>query len=509
MTFGEVNVTMDPSRFRIETSSSSEILNIVIKRYQDLVLFPYGRGGHVADNHLVLTVTVASDNEDLQLGVSENYTLSIDGSSNLAITADTVYGAMRALETFSQLITYSETADAYSINFTPIMIEDFPRFAYRGVLLDLARHFIPTSFILHVLDSLSWSKMNVLHLHFTDGESFPIQSLTFPNLTADGAYNVRAIYTHEDLQEMVAYGKLLGINVIPEIDVPAHSLVWTNAFPDMATICPNHDSDTDNVPLSPASEQTLPVIDGIFNEMFGLFDSLLFHTGGDEIVLDCWSEDPKVSAWMTAHNFTTVQTEQYLQDHFTQTLAAANRTMVVWNDGFSNGVKYDPSTIIEVWDSYTLMQDIVDAGYRAIDSFDYYLNDMTPTDQYYYEWIDTWQGMYHADPQGNITSNEHLVIGGEAPIWGEQVDVGSTDAFIWPRAIGVAERLWSSREVTYIPTALTRFGEFICRISARGTSSGPMFPDFCLATFMYDQIDFNNPIQRLTPHQIRSVLGKQ
>eukprot|EP01133_Synstelium_polycarpum_P018604 gene18604-22263_t len=510
MTFGDVNVTMDPSRFRIETSSTSEILNIVIKRYQDLVLFPYGRGGHVADNHLVLTLTVASDNEDLQLGVSENYTLSIDGSSNIAVTADTVYGAMRALETFSQLISYNETADAYSINFTPIMINDFPRFQWRGLMIDPARHYLPKTMIMHILDSMSWSKLNVLHIHLTDGESFTPQSLTFPNLTTEGAFNPLAIYSVEDLEEIVAYGKMVGVRVQAEIDVPGHSMAWTKAFPDIITVCPDYDSDTDHVPFSPASEQTIPIIDGVFNDMIKIFDSNTFHTGGDEVVLDCWGEDPKVIAWMAQNNYTTVQTQQYFTDHFTKTLAAANKTMVIWNDAYANGVTLDPSTIIQVWDSSTLMQDIVDSGFRAIASFDYYLNLMAPSgNSNYYEWIDTYQGMYHSDPQANITTNEHLVIGGETPIWGEQVDIGSIDAFIWPRAIAIAERLWSDREVTYIPTSMTRFTDFICRISARGTAASPIEPDWCLATLMYDQIDFFNPIQRLTTQQIRSILGKQ
>eukprot|EP01133_Synstelium_polycarpum_P018605 gene18605-22264_t len=507
--FGTVNMTIDPSKFRIETTSSSEILNIVIKRYQELVLFTFGKGSHVADNHMTLTVSVASDSEDLVLGVSENYTLSVDGEQ-LEIAADTVFGAVRALETFSQLISYGEMTDIYTINYAPVVIKDYPRFPWRGLMIDAASHYLPASFIMHILDSMSWVKFNVLHIHFTSGDSFTVESATFPNITTDGAFNPVAVYSSDDIEEIIAYGKVLGIRIIPEFDVPGHSLSWTKAFPDTLTNCPGIANPL-YAPFSPASESTLPVIDGVFNDMFKIFDSQHFHVGGDEVVLRCWANDHKVLAWMNSHNYTTLQTEQYFIDHISETLDTAGRTMIAWNDLFSNGMEMDPSTIIQVWDSAELTNKIVSAGYQAITSYNYYLNLQVPVGIEYYEFVDTWQGMYQniSDPHFNITNNQHLVLGGEGLIWGNKVDISNVDGFLWPRAIGLAERFWSDRNVDDISNALTRFGEHICRISARGTASGPLFPDWCASTFFFQTIDFMNPIQRLSTQQIHSILGKQ
>eukprot|EP01133_Synstelium_polycarpum_P004107 gene4107-4794_t len=509
MTFGNVNLTIDPTKFAIETASSSPVLAIAIKRYQEILLFPFGLGT-LNDAIYTLQVTVASDNEDLQLGVSENYTLSVTETS-MTISADTIYGAMRALETFSQLVTYSDADNTYSINFTPVVVNDFPRFPWRGLLIDTGRHFQPASYIMHLIESLAYSKLNTLHWHVTDAPSFAAQSLTFPNMTLGSWDQTTAVYSVEDMEAIVSYGKSWGIRVVPEFDTPAHSFSWGAAFPEIITQCPQDLWDSSMIPLSPATEKSFEVIEGVYGDMTNIFFDNHFHAGGDETDLNCWNTDPTVAAWMKEQGYSTVDTESYIMGRVTDILNKLNRTKVIWNDPYTNGDTLDKDTIIEVWTSPGVLQDVVNDGFRAINSYFWYLNDMIPIPgDTYYEWQNTWIGFYQSDPLVGVTTNQHLVLGGEACIWGEQADHRSVDVRVWPRAVGIAERFWSAANVNDTQNALTRIADFSCHMSMRGVQSGPLFPNFCLGELgYYDDMDFDAPIDPLSRKQVLSILGKQ
>ncbi|GAM21553.1 hypothetical protein SAMD00019534_047280 [Acytostelium subglobosum LB1] len=501
VTFGSTTGLLNPQKFKITTSSSSSILAGAIQRYSSL-FFPFGNGAASSAPAATLNIKVASASETLDFGVSENYTISATTSS-YTITADTIYGAMRGLETFSQLIAYTQSSNSYSIPFLPIVINDYPRFPWRGIMIDTGRHFQPASYIMHLIEGLSYSKFNTLHWHVTDTESFGAE---VPNSNVTNPYNSVAVWSTADIQAIVAHGKSYGVRVVPEFDVPAHSYSWRYGAPDMFTNCPSYYNWMDQVPMSPASDNALDVVKSVFTEMSSLFVDSFFHTGGDELALDCWNEDPAVKAWMAQKGFSTVQTEQYFEDYFTTVLQSLNRTKVVWNDPYSNGVALAKDTVVHVWDSTSLMQSIVNDGYRAIASFDYYLNDQIPVSgQTHYEWQDTWQDFYGADPLAGISSNGHLVIGGEGCIWGEQADQFAVDVRVFPRALGISERLWSDESLTDVQSALTRIGALSCRISQRGIASGPLFPDFCL---MPDDVaDYlETPRSVLSREEVLSIL---
>ncbi|GAM26655.1 hypothetical protein SAMD00019534_098300 [Acytostelium subglobosum LB1] len=504
---GEVTLPVDPKQFTIATTSSSQILKINIQRYQKLFFSAGPAQQHTsAVAALTLNINVASDNEDLFLGVDESYSI-VANSHELTITANTVYGAVRALETFSQLITFARPANTYSIQYTPITIKDYPRFQWRGMLVDSGRHYLPVDFILHILDTLAYAKFNVLHWHIVDAQSFPVQSSTYPDLT-NGAYNPIAIYTHDQIQQVIAYGKTYGIRVVPEFDIPGHSASWGVGYPQLLASCPSYASNTNNLLLNIADQYTYTFIKNLFTEITPLFPDNYFHTGGDEVILDCWSEDPSIVAWMTQNNYSLVEAEQYFETQMSNILASLNRTKIVWNDPYINGVQLDQNTVIQVWDVSNVTQQIINNGFKAIVANAYYLDKQVPSpfNKIHYEWQDTWQDFYSYDPMYGITENGDNILGAEACMWGDQLNQVQFDVQVWPRSLAIAERFWSNEAIVNIDDALVRIEAQSCSIAKRGVNSGPLFPDFCFLPA--DVPSGQHPILRLTPEQVASILRK-
>ncbi|KAH9767865.1 Beta-hexosaminidase 1 [Citrus sinensis] len=184
-----------------------------------------------------LKIVVHSDNEELQLGVDESYTLLVAKNEGLSIIgeatieANTVYGALRGLETFSQLCSFDYDTKSVLVYKAPWYIQDKPRFAFRGLLIDTSRHYLPVDVIEQIIESMSYAKLNVLHWHIIDEQSFPLEVPTYPNLWK-GAYSKWERYTVEDAHEIVSPK---GINVMAEVDVPGHAESWEETFNSFAS----------------------------------------------------------------------------------------------------------------------------------------------------------------------------------------------------------------------------------------------------------------------------------
>lgn len=183
-------------------------------------------------------------------------------NDKIIINSRTVYGALRALESLSQLVMYDFDSNSYQIVGLPILIEDAPRYEHRGLLLDTSRHFQPVDFIKRTIDGISYAKLNVFHWHVVDTQSFPFQSLTFPKLW-EGAYSKAERYSREDVIDIVEYGRLRGIKVMMEIDMPGHAGSWCKGYPE---ICP---STTCLQPLNPSNEETFKLISSLLGECTG------------------------------------------------------------------------------------------------------------------------------------------------------------------------------------------------------------------------------------------------
>ncbi|KAH9703240.1 Beta-hexosaminidase 1 [Citrus sinensis] len=242
-TSGNDTLSVDPALYLSVSGkgSGSKIVKEAFERYK-AIIFEHeveGVNSHSVFNNFrkrrswgfdigTLKIVVHSDNEDLQLGVDESYTLLVAKNEGLSIIgeatieANTVYGALRGLETFSQLCSFDYDTKSVLVYKAPWYIQDKPRFAFRGLLIDTSRHYLPVDVIKQIIESMSYAKLNVLHWHIIDEQSFPLEVPTYPNLWK-GAYSKWERYTVEDAHEIVGPK---GINVMAEVDVPGHAESW-------------------------------------------------------------------------------------------------------------------------------------------------------------------------------------------------------------------------------------------------------------------------------------------
>jgi len=421
-------------------------------------------------------------NPDLQLGVDESYNLTISSTGTATLRANRIWGALRGLESFSQLVDFDPKTTTYSVVDTPVTIVDQPRFQWRGLLMDTSRHFLDAATLYRTIDALAYNKMNTLHWHTVDAQSFPVESISYPNLTAAGAYHpTLAVYKQSFIKDVVAYGYQRGVRVVPEFDIPGHAYSWGNSYP-IRSQCPsNYAANINNYPLDPSSNQTLPIVQAFLAEMVKLFNDKTLHLGGDEVETVCWTQNPQVATWMQTQGFTTgEQVYQYFETAFAGYVQSFNRTLVVWQDVFNAGVSLADSTIVQIWEDQNTLAQVVGAGLKAITAFPYYLDKQVPVAGVtQYEWIDTWKNFYAIEPTSGVTKNVDLILGGEACMWGEQVDGTVFDERVWPRASAVGERLWSPQNTTDVNDAKLRLIDFRCRLARRGINASPIAPDFC------------------------------
>lgn len=518
---GQHQADLSPLGFEVITASESTVLNAAIQRYQHQQLFfPFPTRHDPIKQRLTLNVAVSDDNDtNLGLGMQESYMLlvpqppSSHGSPwEATLKAGTVWGALRGLETFSQLIRWNDASETYSIPDLPINIIDWPRFPWRGLLIDVSRHYLPTYAIKRTLDAMSYNKFNVLHLHATDGQSFPVESTLYPNLTK-AAWGKKAVYSHSDLREVVRYAWERGIRVVPEWEMPGHAYGFGAGYPYMVAHCPTYTTDPNMVPLNIASDRVYDFLLGFIAEMAQIFPDEFVHTGGDEVAVDCWVKDPKIKQWFLEHHNITdpyrmfAYFEKRLGSIMQPSEATANgrvrppmgrqdpslppyvnRTMVVWQDVWDDNWQRlaHPETVVEVWLDQDTLRRIIDTGYRTIWAYPWYLDQQTPgmaPKKTFYEWVDTWMALYAAEPfRGlNLTeAQEAMMLGGEGCMWGENVDETNIDSRIWPRAAAIAERLWSAARVNDASAARPRLVNFRCNsLARRGIGAGPVMLDYC------------------------------
>jgi hexosaminidase len=285
-----------------------------------------------------LSVKVENLSEDYpQLETDESYQISINENGEGEITAKTIYGALHALETFSQLVIFNYDEGCYHLVGIPIAIIDSPRYSHRGLLLDTSRHFQPLTELKRTIDALSYAKYNVLHWHIVDTQSFPFESLTYPNLW-NGSYTIVERYRQSDIISIVEYGRERGVKIMIEFDIPGHAGSWCSGYPE---ICP---SSTCLEPLDPSSDLTFQVIESLMKECTtptatrqAMFPYSLFHLGGDEVEYWCWSSSPHVLAWAKEQGYnSTEDIYKYFLDRAAQLARSYGRTPVQWVEVFEH-----------------------------------------------------------------------------------------------------------------------------------------------------------------------------
>jgi len=330
---------------------------------------------------------------------------------------------------------------------------------------------------------MEYNKLNVFHWHMVDAESFPFESRVFPNISIYGRYANDAIYTYDNINDLVNYAYDRGIRIIPEIDVPGHTGGIALSYRHLVVFCDNMQYGVDNIALNPIKNETYTFVQQLLTEVASLFPDAFFHIGGDEVNPLCWPQDPDISNYMKQYNLTTQDLQASFEQKAQNMIAAINKSSIVWEEVFDLGSPVLNDTIINVWldNPATVITNAVQSGRRVVISSGWYMDRMQVNNSYY-QWIFTWHDFYGEPTAGtNLTADqEALILGGEMSVWTESVDEVNFDERLWTRGPAVAERLWSGKQVNDYKLAAPRLEYFRCKLISRGVQSGPTIPSYCM-----------------------------
>jgi len=409
--------------------------------------------------HATLAIRADHGSEPVQdLAEDESYVLEVT-SAGAKLTAANPLGVMHGLQTFLQLVEV--VPDGYAA--PAIHIEDTPRFPWRGLSLDVSRHFISMPVLQRNVDALAAVKMNVLHLHLSDDQGFRLQSREFPQLQdlgSDGMY-----YSQAEMRELIAYASDRGIRIVPEFDMPGHSTAWFVGYPELSSGPGPYQIERRwgifDPAMDPTRESTYKLLDKFIAEMASIFPDRYFHIGGDEVNGKQWDANAKIHEFMRAHN---LKSNQELQQYFTvrveKIVSKHHKSMVGWDEILTPGMPKD--VVIQSWRGQESLAEAAKQGYRGILSSGYYLDAIQPAAQHYL--VDPLSG-----PGAMLTpAQQKLILGGEACMWEEFASDESVESRIWPRAAAVAERLWSPQQVQDVNSMYRRMAAVSAQLEQLG-----------------------------------------
>lgn len=352
-------------------------------------------------------------------------------------------------------------------------ITDKPQFPWRGLMLDVSRHWFTKEEVMRFIDELAEYKMNVFHWHLTDDQGWRIEIKSLPNLTAKGAWRAKRVgqwwqrepqqpdeeatyggyYTQEDIKDVLAYAKQRYVRVIPEIDVPGHSLATLVAYPELACMkapkyvnVGNKFYGEDENTLCAGKEETFEFLDKVFTEVAALFPDEYIHVGGDECFKGFWHKCPRCQARMKAENLKDEnELQSYVIHRLESILKAKGKKLIGWDEILEGGLA--PDATVMSWRG-------MEGGIKAAKANHHVI--MTPTQHCY---LDLWQGEPSVEPDtysmcrlsdsyrfNPVPDNvpAEMVLGGQGNLWSESVPTfRHAEYMTWPRGWALAEVLWS------------------------------------------------------------------
>jgi len=373
------------------------------------------------------------------VGDDESYNLEIS-EQQAKIIAPTTVGAMRGLETFLQLLA----SDKDGFYFPAVSIADKPRFAWRGLMIDSARHFQPMEVLKRNLDAMAAVKLNVLHWHLTEDQGFRIESKKFPELHQMGSDGF--FYTQEQAREIIKYAADRGIRVMPEFDMPGHATAWLVSHPEIGSAPGPYK--IERLPgifdptMDPTNEKTYRLLKGFFKEMSALFPDAYMHIGGDENKGKQWTANQKIQAFMKEKGIKdNHELQTYFNKRLLKFLQKEGKIMMGWDEIFQPDLPKD--VVIHSWRGQKALANAAKQGFQGVLSNGYYIDLMFPASQH-----------YAVDPlpaDSPLSAEEQKrILGGEATMWSEWVSPETIDSRIWTRTAAIAERFWSPREVNQV-----------------------------------------------------------
>jgi hexosaminidase len=436
-----------------------------------------------------------SSNAAIQLSINtinnntigkEGYTLNVT-ENNISATANTAAGLFYAVQTLLQLlptqIESKTVVETVSWQIPCVEITDYPRFAWRGLMLDVSRHFFTKDEVKQYINEMARYKFNLLHWHLTDDEGWRIEIKSLPRLTQVGAWNVKrtgtfgnfkkptddeprnygGFYTQEEIKEVVAYAKERHVNVLPEIEMPGHSLAIIVSYPELSCTPgadkykvrsgemimdwsgPHFKALVDNS-LCPANEKIYPFIDKIITEVAQLFPFDYIHTGGDECAKNFWEKSNAIKSLMAKEKLKTMdEVQAYFEKRLEKIVNSKGKKMIGWDEILEGGIS--PTAAVMSWRGTKGGVEASNKGNQVV---------MSPTTFAYLDYMQSDEIMeprVYASLRLNKTYSyepisegikEKLVKGVQGNLWTEQVyNYRQVQYMTWPRAFALSEIAWS------------------------------------------------------------------
>lgn len=477
-----------PENITVETPLNKE-LETTINFLKERFTVPTGSKVSVVQSHAEPTIRLVLNKAANKTLGKEGYQLSIT-QKQILITANEPAGLFYGVQTLVQLFPKEIESKALVSNIKweapAVEVLDYPRFGWRGLMFDVARHFFTKDEVKHFIDDMVRYKYNILHWHLTDDEGWRIQIKSLPKLTEVGAWNVKkegyfgtfskplpneprtygGFYTHEDIREVVQYAKERFVNILPEVDVPGHSLAaivsypelsctkgadkyvvrsgeqimdWSRGAPPIALV--------DNT-LCPANEKVYAFMDKVITEVAQLFPFEYIHVGGDEAPHNFWEKSDAIKALMKKEGLKTMeQVQGYFEKRLEKIVLAKGKKFMGWDEIMEGGLA--PSAAVMSWRGMKGGVEAARMGHEVV---------MSPTTYAYLDYMQAdpiietriyaslrLNKAYEFDPQPDSVRTT-LIKGGQGNLWTEQIyNFRQVQYMLWPRALAIAESVWSPR----------------------------------------------------------------
>jgi hexosaminidase len=414
---------------------------------------------------------------DTSLG-KEGYHLTVSAKGIIIKAnepAGLFYGVQTLLQLFPKEIESNELVGKAAWTAPCVIITDHPRFEWRGLMLDVSRHFFTKAEVKQYIDQMVRFKFNLLHMHLTDDEGWRVEIKSLPRLTTVGAYNVKKVgqfgqfsaptpdeprtyggfYTQDDIRELVKYGQDRFLNIMPEIDVPGHSLAAVVSYPELSAtagadkyvVRSGEDNAFDNT-LNPSSEKTYAFLDKVVTEVAQLFPFGYMHMGGDECRKDFWAKSDSVKALMQRENLKTYEEVQsYFEKRLEKIVESKGKKFMGWDEIIEGGL--GPNAAVMSWRGIQGGITATKLGHEVV---------MSPTTFVYLDYMQSDRVMephvyetlrlnktYQFDPVPD-SADARLIKGGQGNLWTEQIfNFRQVEYMTWPRGLAIAESVWSPK----------------------------------------------------------------
>lgn len=510
-----------PSNISIQSSKSTELTS-TIAFLKERLSTPTGYFVSVVHSALPTATfkLILNEKEEATIG-AEGYQLSVS-SKQVVIRANKpaglFYGVQSLLQLFPPAIESKEEVKQTKWAIPCVEIIDYPRLGWRGLMFDVARHFFTKQEVKQYIDAMVRYKYNILHLHLTDDEGWRIEIKGLPKLTEVGAWNVKRVgtfgdfippkpdeprnyggfYTQEDIKELVAYAKERFVNILPEIDVPGHSLAAIASYPDLSCTpeAVNYKVRSgekimdwsrgappialvDNT-LCPANEKVYAFLDTVITQVAQLFPFEYIHMGGDEAPHNYWEKNQQIKDLMKRENLKTIpEVQGYFERRVEKIVQAKGKKFMAWDEVLEGGVS--PSAAVMSWRSMKYGTEAAKANHEVV---------MSPTQYAYLDYMQAdvitepkvyaslrLSKAYEFDPVPEDV-NPIYIKGGQANLWTEQVyNIRQAEYMTWPRGFAIAESVWSPKEKKNWANFFARTEQHFKRLDVAETKYAPSVYD--------------------------------